>query len=103
MFLRLLGAGVVLMTLGPAIGGAAASQAEMPGPWLPIAEWGRCAELVRPGFIAELRNAEGQSLFAPCTSEVPKDPFDWASPAIEFRVILEPTPTHSGPLPAPNG
>lgn len=91
------------MTFGPIIGSGIASQADMPGPWLPISEWGRCAELVRPGFIAELRNAEGQSLFTPCAPEVPKGPFDWASPASEFRVILEPTSTHSGPLPEAKG
>lgn len=91
------------MPIGSTPAQASASSAGEPGPWLPIADWGRCAELTKPGLIAELRNAEGQSLFTPCTEALPPAPFDWTSPFVEFRMIVEPTPTHSAPMPFPRG
>ena len=69
--------------------------------WIAIAEWQKCVDLARPGVIFELRNRDGQSLFAPCTAVLPALPFDWKSPAVEFRAIPEPVPQHSSPIPGP--
>lgn len=69
--------------------------------WMPIGEWRRCAELARPGITFEIRNAEGMSLFTPCTDAVPKAPWDWKSPPSEFRAIAEAPAERSEPLPAP--
>jgi hypothetical protein len=71
--------------------------------WLAIAEWERCVELARPGIVFEMRNAEGQSLFTPCVPFLPQPPFDWASPAREFRAVVEKPPQHSTPLPPEKG
>jgi hypothetical protein len=71
--------------------------------WLAIAEWQRCVEMVRPGIVFEIRNAEGLSLFTPCVVPLPPMPFDWKRPAAEFRAVVEPQPKHSAPLPAPKG
>jgi hypothetical protein len=72
------------------------------GEWLAIAEWQKCIEMARPGVIFELRNREGNSLFSPCTAFLPAAPFDWKSPAIEFRAVPEPAPQHSSPMPPPS-
>jgi hypothetical protein len=101
-FLAMVG-GNAAMPIGSVPAQASTSSPVEPGPWLPISDWARCRELAKPGLIAELRNAEGQSLFTPCTDEVPPVPFDWASPVEKFRMIVEPTPTHSTPLPEPKG
>jgi len=71
--------------------------------WLPMQDWRRCAQLARPGLIFEIRNAEGLSLFAECSDAPPAAPWDWKSPAVEFRPVQEPKPRHSSPLPAPAG
>lgn len=73
------------------------------GEWLAIAEWERCLDMVRPGIVFELRNADGLSMFTPCVTPLPAPPFDWASPAVEFRAVVEPPPQHSSPLPEPAG
>ncbi len=70
--------------------------------WIAIDQWQRCAEMAQPGIIFELRNAEGLSLFTPCTAVLPQPPFDWKSPPVAFRAVPEPSPGHSRPLPAPN-
>ena len=75
----------------------------MMGEWLAIEQWERCVEMARPGIVFELRNADGLSLFTPCVSSLPDPPFDWASPAIEFRAVPEEPPRHSTPLPEPRG
>jgi len=69
--------------------------------WIAISQWQECTKLARPGIIFELRNAEGQSMFTPCVVPVPATPFDWKSPAVEFRPIPQPKPQHSSPMPAP--
>lgn len=71
--------------------------------WLAIAEWHRCAEMARPGIIFEIRNAEGRSLFTPCVQSLPKPPFDWKSPPVQFRAVAEEKPEHSTPIPPPKG
>jgi hypothetical protein len=71
------------------------------GEWIAIAEWQQCLELARPGVIFEIRNREGESLFSPCTVSLPPLPFDWKSPAVEFRAVPEPAPQHSSPMPKP--
>ncbi len=73
----------------------------MMGEWISIDHWDRCRELERPGIIFEIRNAAGQLLLTRCVQPVPEMPFDWNLPALEFRVIPEPAPGHSAPLPEP--
>jgi hypothetical protein len=71
--------------------------------WMTIDQWQRCVEMAKPGIIFEIRNADGQSLFTPCTSTLPAVPFDWKTPATAFRAVDEPAPLRSGPLPPPRG
>ena len=71
--------------------------------WLAIAEWQRCAEMARPGIVFEIRNSGGQSLFAPCATELPEKPFDWSLPPTEFRSVVAKPAQHSTPIPAPRG
>lgn len=71
--------------------------------WLAIMEWQRCQELARPGIVFEIRNADGLSLFSPCTPEVPEAPWDWKTPPLEFRPVPETPPERSTPIPAPAG
>jgi hypothetical protein len=67
--------------------------------WVPIAKWHDCASMVRPGIIFELRNADGESLFSPCSQNLPTTPFDWKSPPTEFRPVMAEKPHRSGPMP----
>jgi len=69
--------------------------------WMAIAQWQECERLARPGIVFEIQNAEGLSLFAPCTATVPPAPFDWKSPPVRFRAVVEKRPRHSDPIPAP--
>jgi hypothetical protein len=69
--------------------------------WISINEWQRCLEMARPGIVFEIRNADGQFLTTPCVVPLPDLPFDWKSPPVQFRAIIEPKPQHSEPLPAP--
>ena len=71
--------------------------------WVAIAHWAECVKMERPGIAFEIRNAEGQSMFTPCVVPLPPMPFNWKSPAIEFRPVAQPKPLHSTPLPAPKG
>ncbi len=70
--------------------------------WIPIDQWVECAKLERPGIVFEVRNGNGQSLLTACVPEVPKAPFDWTAPPIEFRPVPEEPPRHSSPLPGPS-
>ncbi len=69
--------------------------------WMSIDHWPSCVELERPGIVFELRNAEGLTLLSPCTATDPAAPFDWRSPPAEFRLVGEPAPQHSAPIPPP--
>ena len=69
--------------------------------WISIEEWHRCREMERPGIVFEIRNADGQLLTTPCVVPLPEFPFDWKSPPLEFRAVVEPKPQHSEPLPPP--
>jgi hypothetical protein len=71
--------------------------------WIAIAQWQECQKMARPGFIFELRNAEGKSLFTPCVTQIPPTPFDWKSPPVMFRSVSAPKPEHSEPMPPPRG
>ena len=71
------------------------------GEWLTIEDWPECRRLERPGIVFELANRDGQSLLTRCVQPLPEKPFDWASPAERFRVVAEPAPVHSAPLPEP--
>jgi hypothetical protein len=70
------------------------------GEWHPISDWSRCADLARPGIVFELQNAREQSLFSPC-GPLPERPFDWAEGPVRFRLVEEPPPRHSEPIPLP--
>ena len=71
--------------------------------WMAISQWHECERLVRPGILFEIQNAEGLSLFTPCTTTVPPMPFDWKSPPLRFRAVLQERPRHSDPIPEPKG
>jgi len=71
------------------------------GEWIAIAEWPRCVDLARPGIIFEIRNRDGRRLFTRRATTLPALPFDWKSPATEFRAVPEPPPQHSSPIPGP--
>jgi len=71
------------------------------GEWIPIEKWQDCGAIARPGFIFEIQNGAGQSLFTPCVQPLPRAPFDWKSSAVQFRLVPEPPPIRSAPLPPP--
>jgi hypothetical protein len=71
------------------------------GEWMAIAQWHECERLKRPGIVFEIQNAEGLSLFTQCTPAVPQVPFDWRSPPVRFRAVVQERPRHSEPIPAP--
>jgi hypothetical protein len=75
-------------------------ESDMDG-WIDMERWRECKEMQRPGYVFELRNAEGQSLFTPCTSGPPQLPFDWKARPTMFRVVPEQPPQHSSPMPLP--
>jgi hypothetical protein len=69
--------------------------------WMAIAHWQECERMARPGIVFELQNAEGLSLFTPCTPTVPAMPFAWKSPPVRFRAVAEASARHSDPIPPP--
>jgi hypothetical protein len=71
------------------------------GEWMAIAQWHECERLKRPGIIFEIQNAEGLSLFAPCTQTMPPAPLGWKSPPVRFRAVVQERPRHSEPIPPP--
>lgn len=68
--------------------------------WIDFDQWKDCARLERPGYAFEVKNAEGQSLFTACTVPL-RLPSDWKSPPFHFRLVEEPKPRHSTPIPKP--
>lgn len=69
--------------------------------WIAFDQWSECRRMERPGYVFEVKNQEGQSLFTTCT--VPLQlPADWTSPPVAFRLIEEPKPRHSTPIPRPS-
>jgi hypothetical protein len=66
--------------------------------WVPYDRWPECARLERPGFVFEVTNKEGQSLYTNCTVPLTL-PFDWKSPPVRFRLVEAPPIRHSTPLP----
>lgn len=71
------------------------------GEWIAISQWQECERMAGPGVVFEIRNAEGLSLFTPCTVPLPPMPFDWKSVPVRFRAVAEAAPEHSAPIPAP--
>jgi hypothetical protein len=71
------------------------------GEWIAIADWASCVQLQRPGYVFEIRNTDGQSLFTHCVVPLPAMPFDWRSPPVEFRLVEEAPPQRSTPIPPP--
>ena len=68
------------------------------GEWIGIERWAECRHLARPGFVFEIRNGEGQSLFTACGPLLAL-PFDWSAAPVRFRLVREPAAEHSAPLP----
>jgi hypothetical protein len=69
--------------------------------WIDFDRWPECPQMERPGYVFEVTNAEQQMLLTPCV--VPLEvPFDWRSPPLKFRLVSEPEPRHSNPIPAPS-
>lgn len=69
--------------------------------WFAMEAWARCQEMVRPGYVFELRNSEGLSMFTPCLPSPLPAPVGWKSPPSEFRLVAEAPAVHSSPLPPP--
>ncbi|WP_134499747.1 hypothetical protein [Microvirga pakistanensis] len=68
--------------------------------WIAFDRWTECVGLERPGYVFEVRNREGLTLQTACT--VPLQlPADWKSAPVSFRLIEEPKPRHSAPIPTP--
>jgi hypothetical protein len=70
------------------------------GGWHDFAEWSRCREMERPGYVFEIENAEGHKLWTPCTETV-ELPHDWVSGPQRFRLSTGVQPQHSTPMPLP--
>ena len=70
------------------------------GEWIAIEQWADCQHLARPGFVFEIRNAAGQSLFTSCGPLLAL-PFDWSATPVRFRLVREPPPQRSAPIPPP--
>jgi hypothetical protein len=68
--------------------------------WMAIEKWSDCKHMIRPGWVFEIQNAAGQTLFADCGS-VLTVPFDWSSAPIRFRAVPQPPPVRSAPIPPP--
>jgi hypothetical protein len=68
--------------------------------WLPMQRWSECDQMARPGFVFEIQNAAGQSMFVPCAPRLTV-PFDWSAAPVRFRAVREASPERSSPLPAP--
>jgi hypothetical protein len=68
--------------------------------WIPYDRWQECTRMEQPGFVFEIVNENGQSLFTPCTLPL-RLPFDWTSPPTRFRLVAEPPPRRSSPVPKP--
>ena len=69
--------------------------------WMDMTHWPDCARLARPGYVFEVANAEGDSLFTPCVQVLPV-PWDWKSAPVRFRLAAEKPARHSQPTPEPN-
>ena len=68
--------------------------------WINFDLWKDCARMERPGFVFEVVNADGHSLFTPCVQPL-QIPWDWKSAPVRFRIVEAPKPRHSSPLPKP--
>jgi hypothetical protein len=66
--------------------------------WMDFDRWPECVSLERPGIVFEVQNGDGLSLLTTCM--VPLEvPGEWKTPPLRFRVVPEPMPRHSEPLP----
>jgi len=71
------------------------------GEWTSVDMWHQCAEMARGNTVAEVRNADGQTLLTNCGDGVPRKPWDWKSGPVEFRIVPAPAPRRSDPIPPP--
>lgn len=69
--------------------------------WMPIAQWNDSRALAKPGVVFEIQNADGETMLTSYVVPMPAAPFDWKSPPLQFRVVVEPAPRHSDPIPSP--
>jgi hypothetical protein len=70
--------------------------------WIAIERWSECERLARPGFVFEIENGKGQSLFTGC-GPILSLPFDWSAAPVRFRLVREGVPERSAPIPPPRG
>jgi len=70
------------------------------GEWIAIERWSECQQLARPGFVFEIENGKGQSLFTQC-GPILSLPFDWSAAPVRFRLVREAPPELSAPIPPP--
>ena len=72
------------------------------GGWIAIERWADCQHMARSGFVFEIQNGAGQSLFT-CCGPLLSQPFDWSAAPVRFRLVRESAPGRSGPIPPPRG
>jgi len=68
--------------------------------WVDFERWPDCVRMERPGYVFEVRNGEGLVMLTPCTVPL-RLPFDWTSQPVRFRLVEQPRPRHSTPVPRP--
>jgi hypothetical protein len=68
--------------------------------WIDFDRWHECARMERPGYVFEIKNEQGQSLLTACTAALTW-PAGWTSAPVMLRLIEEPRPRHSTPIPGP--
>jgi hypothetical protein len=66
--------------------------------WIDFDRWRECARMERRGYVFEIKNERGQSLLTVCTAALTW-PAHWTSAPVAFRLIKEPKPRHSTPIP----
>ena len=69
--------------------------------WIDFERWPDCKHMERPGIVFEVTNGD-QTLLTNCVVPLPL-PSDWVVHPLRFRVVPQPRPRHSSPLPKPAG
>ena len=72
----------------------------VPGKWMSMERWPASAAMERPGYVFELENRYGMTIQMHWDEEIIL-PFDWTSPPLRFRLIVEAEAERSGPIPPP--
>lgn len=68
--------------------------------WIDFDRWKECPQMQRPGYVFEIRNAQGRSILTECDVTLQLPP-GWASAPVQFRLVKAPAPRRSTPIPKP--